>query len=160
VNIFILDANMQKNAEYHVDSHIVKMITEQNQLLCSAYYYTDNIPSNIYKLTHYNHPCAVWTRSSLSNWLWLKDMTLALCAEYTYRYGKTHKGEGVCLSLPAPDLKDKGLTPFAQALPEKYRCEDAVAAYRKYYLAEKSHLFKWKNRSVPEWIADSLKNNG
>ena len=32
------------------------MITEYNQLLCSAYYFTDNIPDNIYKLTHKNHP--------------------------------------------------------------------------------------------------------
>lgn len=152
MNIFLLDLDMQKNAAYLVDRHVVKMITEQNQLLCSAFYFTGEIPEGIYKLTHANHPCAVWTRASLSNWLWLRDMTLALCAEYTFRYGKTHKGEGVCLSLPMPKLPDNGRTPFAQAVPEEYRDADAVQAYRRYYNAEKRGLFQWKNRPAPDWI--------
>jgi len=83
MNIFILDNDFKLNAQYHTDKHIIKMITEQNQLLCSAYYFTDSIPDNIYKLTHQNHPCAIWTRKSLSNWKWLKASTISLCDEYT-----------------------------------------------------------------------------
>ena len=152
MNIFVLDNNLILNAQYHCDKHVVKMITEYNQLLCSAYYFTNHIPDNIYKLTHKNHPCAMWARESLSNWLWLRDMTLALCKEYTYRYGKIHKGETVCLSLPIPHIIDNGMTSFAQAMPEQYHYDNPVLAYRNYYLGEKRHLFNWKNRTVPEWV--------
>jgi hypothetical protein len=96
MNIFILDLNQRLNARYYCDKHVVKQITEFNQLLSSVYYFTSYIPATAYKLYGKNHPCAKWTRESLANWLWLRDMTFELCKEYTYRYGKIHKGESVC----------------------------------------------------------------
>lgn len=36
MNIFILSDNKQKNAEYHVDSHVRKMILEYLQMLCTT----------------------------------------------------------------------------------------------------------------------------
>ena len=44
-----------------------------------------------YKSTHVNHPCNVWVRATNKNYLWLLGHFKALCAEYTRRYGKTHK---------------------------------------------------------------------
>ena len=152
MNIFLLDYNMLLNAQYHTDRHVVKMITEYNQLLSSAYYFTDNIPENIYQLTHENHPCSKWARESLSNWVWLRDMTLILCQEYTYRYGRIHAGETYCKSLPTPELIDIGITLFAQAFPDKYKNNDPVVGYRQYYLEEKQGLFKWTKRNIPPWI--------
>jgi hypothetical protein len=152
MNIFVLDMDMVKNAQYHCDKHIVKMPVESAQLLCSAFYFTDYIPNGIYKLTHANHPCSKWVRQSLSNWLWLHDMSLELCYEYTYRYGKVHKCELVIKSLPLPHIVDMGLTQQPQAMPMQYYNRDPVKAYRDYYNGEKQHLFSWKNRSIPEWI--------
>lgn len=37
MNIFILDNDHQRNAQYHVDSHVVKMPTEAAQMLCTVY---------------------------------------------------------------------------------------------------------------------------
>ena len=37
MNIFYLDENLELNARYHVDKHVVKMITEQNSLLSSVH---------------------------------------------------------------------------------------------------------------------------
>jgi len=37
MNIFILDEDIDKCAEYHVDKHVVKMILESAQLLCTAH---------------------------------------------------------------------------------------------------------------------------
>lgn len=152
MNIFILDLDQQQNAKYYCDKHIIKMITESNQLLCSTYYFTDYIPNNIYKLFGKNHPCAKWVRESLSNWLWLRSMTLELCKEYTYRYEKVHKGESVCKTLEFPHIKDIGLTSFVQVMPEQYRNENIVTAYRKYYNGEKRNIFNWTKRNVPDWI--------
>jgi len=69
-----------------------------------------------------------------------------------HRYNKTHKGEIVCKALTEPHIEDIGLTPFAQAMPEQYKHDNPITAYRNYYNGEKQHLFSWKNRDVPEWI--------
>ncbi|WP_231579463.1 hypothetical protein [Photobacterium iliopiscarium] len=36
MNIFILDHDIEKCAQYHCDQHVVKMILESVQLLCTA----------------------------------------------------------------------------------------------------------------------------
>lgn len=41
-------------------------------------------------------------------------------------------------------------------MPEIYRNDDAVIAYRTYYLKEKAHLFQWTNREPPFWIPNLL----
>ena len=101
-----------------------------------------------------NHPCTIWVRSSIQNYEYLVSLGIALGEEYTYRYGKTHKSvEEVIKKLPDIDLPDRGLTPFAQAMPDEYKNGDGIQAYRKYYLQDKYNLFAWKNREVPEWIS-------
>jgi len=152
MNIFILDLNHEKNAQYHADKHVVKMILESAQLLSSAVRMS-GIDAG-YKLTHKNHPCAIWTRESLSNWLWLHDLTMALNDEYRYRYNKkvNHKSYDMAMSLPLPNINDIGMTTFRQAMPDEYKDNDVVKAYRAYYIGEKSHLFSWKNREIPEWV--------
>jgi len=157
LNIFVLSSNLTKNAQYHTNKHLVKMITEQTQLLCSAYYFTPTIPEDIYKLYNPNHPAAKWARASLQNWLWLKQSTLALLNEYAFRYGKQHKTALLIEKLPNPELPNKKRTPFAQVVLTVYRCNNAIVAYRSYYVNEKQHTFAWKNRPVPPFVKRHLK---
>ncbi len=153
MNIFFLDADTKKCAEYHVDKHVVKMAVESTQILCSAYYFTGEAEFSPYKLTHGNHPCCVWARTSLSNWLWLKSLALSLCAEYTYRYGKVHKCEAVINSLKTPALPDIGFTKVVCAMDEEYIIsDDPIVNYRNYYKYGKSHLLNYKGRNPPEWL--------
>ena len=152
MNIFMLDSDVQKCAEYHCDVHLRKMLVESTQMLCSAYYYTNETHLAPYKLAHKNHPCTVWVRESLSNWIWLKKLCEALYNEYKYRYNKTHKSGEIAFNLPLPDLKDIGLTKRPQAMPLKYKEIDPVTAYRNYYKGEKSHLLKYTKRNFPEWL--------
>jgi len=174
MNIFILSENIDRCAEYHVDKHVVKMCLESAQLLCTAHWivkYIGYAPRKLnrqemitlrsredrdfpYLPNHYNHPCSIWVRQSLDNYEWLYCLALALNDEYGYRYGgKSHKSiKEVVLKLPDIDLPRKGLTPFAQAMPDEYKNEDAVVAYRKYYKEDKYNLFSWKSREIPEWI--------
>lgn len=156
MNIFFLDNDLTKCAQYHVNCHAVKMITEQNQLLCSTYFFTGQDELSPYKLTHKNHPCSIWTRESLSNWLWLKSLTIELCKEYTYRYDKIHAGELIVRSLPTPNLIDIGFTKFRCAMDAEFIISDnPVVNYRNYYNKAKQHLFSWKYRKTPEWIVRS-----
>jgi uncharacterized heparinase superfamily protein len=151
MNIFILDTDIRKCAEQHVDKHVIKMILESAQMLCSAVNLSGG--DSPYKTTHKNHPCTVWVRESLSNWCWLRDLTLALNEEYCYRYDKTidHKSAAIVKKIKEPNINDIGLTEFAQAMPEQYKNEDVVKAYRNYYIGEKSNIAKWKKRERPEW---------
>lgn len=152
VNIFILDYNIQKAAEYHCDKHVVKMCIEYAQLLSSVHH-IKAIPAG-YRLTHKNHPCAIWARESLSNYEWLLELALALGEEYTYRYGKKHKSiEEVVYHLPPIKFEDIGLTPFRKAIanPDIKAIDDTVEAYRTYYNLEKSGFATWKKREQPQW---------
>jgi hypothetical protein len=153
MNIFVLDNDIKKCAMYHCDKHVVKMITESAQLLCSTYYYTCEEKISPYKLTHKNHPCSVWVRESLSNWRWLRDMAIALYSEYKHRYGdKTHKAGEVVLNLKTPSIIDIGITKRPQAMPLEHMEIDAVTAYRNYYRIDKAHLLKYTKRDRPYWL--------
>tara|TARA_R110002167_G_scaffold61151_4_gene172486 strand:- start:2208 stop:2726 length:519 start_codon:yes stop_codon:yes gene_type:complete len=157
MNIFVLDQNIEKCAKYHCDKHVIKMILESAQMLSSVVRIQGFDIG--YKLTHKNHPCSIWARESLSNYLWLLQLTEDLNSEYRYRYNKevNHKSYDMVKTLPIPNLTDKGLTPFAQAMPEQYKNKNTVQAYRSYYLNEKSNILQWTKREPPffykEWIS-------
>lgn len=162
MNIFILDLDFETNVKYYNDKHVVKMITEHNQLLSTAHWMTGS--EGPYKKTHVNHPCAIWTRNSLDNYVWLCWLNIYLCREYTHRYGKIHKGEGVLKTLTSkfPDIPVIGVTPFQLCMPNQYKTDDVVEAYKKFYIAEKRfYTYKrklkpstWTKRECPEWCHD------
>lgn len=157
MNIFILDLDHKKNVQSYVDRHVVKMCLETCQLLSNAYYLTDQVELAPYKINHPYHRCSKWVTESLSNWLWMRELGLEICKEYTYRYDKHHKCEQIMKDMIIPNLKDIGLTEHVIDVEELIKAgydapKDAVEAYRKYYNVCKQHLFNWKNRAVPEWI--------
>ena len=159
MNIFLLDTDTRKCAQYHCDKHVVKMILETAQLLCGVHHMTDQVTDQVpYQLSHKNHPCAIWSRESLSNYLYLCDLGLELCKEYTYRYGKRHKSQDViewCVTNK-PNICDKEFTEPARAMPNEYKVDSVVESYRNYYIGEKSKIAVWKNREIPEWFKPQL----
>lgn len=177
MNIFYLDKNPRVAAEYHCDKHVVKMILESAQLLCSAHRFIDgkmhiglsqsgrkqkrwtlddSRENVLYKAGWSNHPSAIWARSHIDHYRYLFDLFSFLIDEYKYRYkGKDHK----CQEL-IPHLID---APFninfegnwqepPQAMPEECKVPgDSVTAYRNYYIMHKSRFAKWTRRASPEW---------
>ena len=153
MNIFVLDRDIVKCAIYHADKHVVKMVLESTQMLCSVLW-LHGIEAP-YKKTHAKHPCTLWSGESLSNWKWLRRLALALNNEYRYRFRKTvdHESAVVARGLPQPPLQNAGLTEFVQAMPDEYKIPgDPVAAYRRLYIEEKSHFATWTRRRVPKWF--------
>lgn len=155
MNIFFLDENPKLSAQYHVDKHVVKMILETAQLLCGVHHMTEQVTEQVpYKLSHKNHPCAIWVRESLSNYLYLCELGLELGKEYTYRYGKRHKSIDViewCI-VNKPNIPDIGFTKPATAMPDEYKVDSVVESYRNYYMGAKSELAQWKKREKPFWF--------
>jgi hypothetical protein len=42
-------------------------------------------------------------------------------------------------------------------MPDKYKVpNDAITAYRNYYVGEKSRFAKWTNREIPVWYTQGL----
>lgn len=136
------------------DKHIVKMILETAQLMCSIYP-KDTAP---YKRTHYNHPCAVWTRESWANYYWLYKHGIALGNEYTKRYGKVHKSiaaiiwcwENIDFNLFQRVDEHEPIV-FVKCMPEECKVDDVVQSYRNYYMKHKRDIAKWTKRQPPDW---------
>jgi hypothetical protein len=160
MNIFVLSKNTKKCAIYHTDKHVIKLIIESAQLLCSAHIVLDGVmfieDVELYKLTHINHPCTIWVRSSRHNYEWLYDLFYELCEEYTYRYGKVHlcdtKLKEILAFVPK-NIPNIPMTDFVLAIPDECKIDnDPVESYRNYYKTYKTHLFSWSKREVPKWI--------
>ena len=149
MNIFVLDENPAKAAEYHCNKHVVKMILESTQMLSSAHWLAlekkmkskvSMIPTRVrdrkalilerskpeeippYSMTHINHPCTAWTCFTYGNYMWLLELAQALSNEYTKRYKKIHKSQKAIDWLanhPPPGIPVKARTPFAVAIKDK-----------------------------------------
>jgi hypothetical protein len=177
MNIFAVDHCPDISAMSLVDKHVVKMILESAQLLCTAHRMLDGTPyidktktgrnvkrwrlsdpqddMLLYSATHINHPSAVWCRQTTGNYDWLYRHFQALCMEYNYRYGKYHKCMEMWdhLSMRPRNLTDGPLQPFAVAMDKQYIIsQDPVENYRNYYRVGKAKLHKWTKRGAPTWI--------
>jgi hypothetical protein len=164
MNLFILSLFHREIAECMMDKHISKIILEAVQMLSSAKRILDPedpINDELYKTTHKNHPVSVWVRASQENYIWVLDLVEEMHTEWKWRYAhpadKFHKSYLVALKLreyaPTADkFETSGLTPFALAMPDEYKTDDAIQSYRNYYLSpEKRAIATWKRRSAPEW---------
>jgi hypothetical protein len=150
MNIFILDDDPVDAAIAQCDKHIVKMPLESAQMLCTVAFAKGRVAR--YKPTHANHPCTLWVGESLSNWIWCRDHAIALCNEYTFRYGRRHASQDVIEELETPDFDKKIGTAFVQAMPDDVKDSDPVIAYRNYYRKYKKDFVSWRRRSPPDWF--------
>jgi hypothetical protein len=93
--------------------------------------------------------------------MWLAEHALELSYEYERRYNKSHKCKQMCewfvKNIPV-NVPNGPLTPFSQAMPDKYKCDDAVIAYQNYYIGEKAKFAKWNNSIIPEWFKTGMNN--
>lgn len=147
MNIFYLDKDPVKAAQIQYNKHVVKMILESAQMLCTAHHHyaeqlvydNEYIP---YKKAHYNHPSTIWTRQNSRHYYWLFNHMLALGEEYTKRYGKKHLSITKCfdalqncpVGMPLGGVFEEP----PQCMPEEYKVvNDSVSAYWNYYEQEK-----------------------
>lgn len=172
MNIFFLHTNPRRCARWHCDKHVVKMLLETCQLLYTCHWMCDGpgaaavitgtAPLTIggtrgYKKSHWNHPCAKWVRMSLTNYIWLTTFGLELLREYRFRYDGRYHACGPHIEWlhehrPA-GLVDRGWTEPLLAMPDQYKSGDAVASYRRYYIAEKRRFAKYTGRQMPHWLS-------
>jgi hypothetical protein len=165
MNLFILSLLPKEIAEYMMDKHVIKILLEAVQMLSTAKRILepdDEINEKIYKLAHKNHPVTIWCRKSKKNYLWTLELIDALHEEWKYRYNhsefKVHKSYVIAQilreNIPNDDkFEEQRLTPFALAMPDKFKTENPVISYRNYYMSEeKQKIASWKKkREKPNW---------
>ena len=185
MNIFVLDNDPIESAQLQCDKHVVKMIVESAQMLSTTHRMLDGVLTTelsangrkikrwylddqrnqvMYKAVHMNHPCTVWTRHSRGNYDWHYAHFIALCDEYTHRYGKVHATDKLLRSqlMQAPsDIVDRGVTQFALAMkayPDCIHPNDPVRSYREFYQTKQDRFsMVWTSRAVPTWF---VRKNG
>ena len=183
VNIFYLDHNPRFAAQALVDKHIVKMPTETLQLISTAHRLLDGVPVEkvvregakpkirytmadehfdhlLYKVTHQNHPSAVWARTNTGNYAWLIEYLNAMCEEYRFRYKNTFKcvkfGMVAAVQKPPRNLPRGDFFPPTLAMPEIYKGNDPIESYRRYYAGDKWRFAKWKETPMPKWMLPNM----
>lgn len=167
MNVFYLHHIPAIAASYHCDKHVGKMLIESCQLLATAHHEWGNGDKVSYRPTHKNHPSAVWTRSSRLHYMWVSDLARFLGREFYWRYGKTHKSFTVLMDellYPPPAMHDLPLLwkDPPQAMPDDYKHDDTIKAYRRYYaskLATMPLVYDKGNRQQPLWLRDILTNH-
>ena len=115
-----------------------------------------NMEAVLYKASHINHPSAQWVRESAIQYQFMYDMFVALCDEYTYRYGKVHMTDSKLRELlnelprniPLGDWREP-----PQCMPDDVKTESAIPAYHKYYAVYKKDFAKWTDRPTPQFMS-------
>lgn len=155
MNVFYTNSNPTICAQDHCTIHNRKMIIEYAQILSAAHHVLDGDQaiSGIYKLTHKNHPSAVWIRDNVKHYNYVLDVALSLCEIYQQATGKIHKTYYTLLVLKTPPKNINNLTFIAPpvAAPDKYKMlvvlgKPVEFAYKEYL---KSKFEEWRNRDKP-----------
>ena len=186
MNIFALTKDPVLSAQQMLDKHVVKMPTESCQMLhtnCLYFLFWEchgREPSlrelkQFHKESHFNylmkpamlnHPSTIWARQNKANYMWLYNHAIALCKEYTFRYGKIHGAEKRIGDSFTFSYDEEDLTPVSIAMADIYRLpkekhswDFVIKSYRHYYLQGKWDFATWKRNRRPEWWPENHYHN-
>ena len=156
MNIFFLDKTPSFSAKYLCDKHVPKMLLESAQMLSTAVQkYTDRI-EELYKPAYPNHPMTKWVGFNRDCFRWTLENAVFISHEYCKRFNKLHKSSKIINNIYdnnyIDDIPDGFFKEPPQCMPDEYKDNDYVTAYRKYYQGAKSYFAKWeKGRKQPNW---------
>ena len=161
MNVFVLDADITKCAEAHVDKHVVKMCTEALQIVSTALFTRNKHMYDywncvLYKPAYKHHPIVKWATESYANMYYVVTYGLAVADEYRFRFNKQHATEAKLTILR--NILPTTTANFAdmpKAMPDCYKSQSVISSYRRYYTYAKAHLHHWTNRSPPPFIVAS-----
>lgn len=156
MNLFYLDENVNKCAEFHVDLHVGKMILEAAQILCDVRHSIGYKAP--YKIYNPNHPTTKWAKLSVNNYIFVSKLALALGNEFLFRFGKLYKSIEVvkfCLNDIPKNLPNITFSEPPVMKPLLYDNPNKILAHRNYYKHEKQHLIKYSKRNIPTWLCNN-----
>jgi hypothetical protein len=170
------------SAKLMCDQHVSNQQRETAQMLSTAVWsaWSEQVADlDIYRPTHANNPCSIWTRSSWANFCWAYDHARALWQEHKFRMGTDHASylvslrcyefvrdlrEARNLSICGPGTTDT--LPMPRCFTDEFRATTTLdlsvmrvyEAYRAYYRFKHSlwkgdrRAMRYTNRPKPEWL--------
>jgi len=148
MNIFFLHRDPSRAAKAQCDKHVVKMVLETTQMLSTA---VRRRGYNIgYQSAYPKHPMTIWVGDTRDNFCWALCHAEELSKEYTARYKKFHASQKVLDDIREyyPNLFSyENITEPPQCMPDEFKCNDYVRAYRDYYIHK---IGGWK--FPPKWF--------
>ena len=175
MNIFAVDYHPRRAAQQLPDKLVIKMALETSQLVSILYskwyhnwgdiYKADGTPYQTQKGAFRHHPCSLWLAESYVNLAWGIAHGLALCTEYTHRYGKIHSCQKTLFEAKKTFHKNTGKSiliysrvgKFARAMPDELKDDssiDDVTAYQKYIVTKpwvRDNYLRCPDRK-PSWM--------
>lgn len=155
MNIFTLDLDVQKAAEYHCDKHVVKMILESAQMISTVFDKYGEHQSYMLKPCFQNHPCTLWAGKSFENLHWLIGLGYFLTKEYYKRYKKVHKYNDFFHSVIKHQhylidkFPEEGLQPFAIAMPDYLKIKLVKIIVSRKLLNYIVSIISWRKIDLP-----------
>lgn len=181
MNIFYFDNDPECCAMQYIDKHVIKMILESAQILSTVYrlkrgqettilqngrrvkkFIIDDITLNsqLYQATHIHHPAVQWTLFSYQNFIFLKQLMIAINNEYQWRYNHTTPHKSMFIldyiqNLSLKDFEQDQMTTPISCMDQQYIISDSpIINYRNYYIHAKSQFATWKKRESPHWFLE------
>ena len=158
MNIFFLHRDPQWAANALCDKHVPKMLLESAQMLSTAVHQHqgDIDPDSVYKKAYPNHPMTKWVGFNRDCFRWALENAVFISQEYYKRFSKLHKSSRIINNIYdnnyIDDIPDGFFKEPPQCMPDEYKDDDYVTAYRKYYQGAKSYFAKWERGvSAPDW---------
>lgn len=159
VNIFAIEGNVETGKIDWITSgktqdnyRTVKMILESCQILCTVL--NEQGLDAPYRSFNPKHPSCLWAAESSDNFENLIKHCASMIDEYEERFNKIHKCKAVLKKIV--EMYDSSLfpraeaTPLKLAMPEQYKSDNIVLAYRRYY-ASKERM-RYPKDKIPSWF--------
>jgi hypothetical protein len=168
MNIFATSPDPYECAANLDDKRVVKMCLETAQLISTAaesfFPFIEIFDAPLLKPAFVNHPCSVWTRSSLVHFKWLSRHGEALCNVYQNVYGRQHKCAELFsyfswpMDTPQPEYFANCAANASLGVSFKH-IPDTHEAYRM-YLTSRWRTDKrrptWQKRTWPIFVLDYI----
>jgi hypothetical protein len=161
MNIFVTDPCPIKAAKNLANKHSSRMPLETAGMLAFAFGEDQCVVANKRSNRHYKHPASIWARQSRENFEWLLEHGMEQSKEYRRRYKREHKSEADITWMARNykkmvDFQELQITPYARCFSsfkeELQDVEDAIMAYRQFYILDKKDFAKWPSlEEIPNW---------
>lgn len=173
MNRFILADDPRDIPALMCDQHIVKMVTEEGQMLSTAIRATMPVfaaahDEQLFRASYAKHPCTLWLHESFNNMAYAVLLFATMNLEYERRFKRQHGSFKrlvtpltVALTTPeAATLPRAGLTPHPQCFgPLQNDCATdeswPVNAYRSYYQRKNATFrrpMRWTDTPTPTFM--------
>jgi hypothetical protein len=171
VKMYTESIQMLSTCHRVLDGKMEMALSNSGKRKVPRYRLPDGRDKVLYHAVHFNHPCNIWIRQDVLHYEWLFLHTVTLESEYKKRFrNKSHACDFVLRRIAdrgppqnIPNLdhtygttsKVYKLNSFVQAMPDEYKDEDPVKAYRNFYIGSKSKFARWNYTTPPKWYTDA-----